>query len=89
MTDELIPTPSPAASATGVEPVAARDEPADRGDHHRGDQHRPGEAVDRPNVGTDRDPVGEDDVGGEQPRVGERERDAERLAGAAAPSVSA
>ena len=69
----------PAASATGSVKAGTAAQPAIGVTADQRDQHRAGQAVD-PAIPGPRDPVGEHDVGGEQAGVGQRERDAERLA---------
>ncbi len=75
-----MPTPIPAASATGSPKRRQRGPAGQRRDRRCGHEHRGGQAVDAAQLLESRDPVREHDVDREQRRVGEGEADAERLA---------
>ena len=79
ITDEAMPTPIPAASATGsVNAGTARPARQRRHDDQR-HEHRSAERVDAARFAAAGDAVPEHDVEREEDGVGERERDAERL----------
>ena len=80
MTDDVTPTAIPAAIATGSEKASCGAREPDRRDEEEGEQHCRGQAVDPAQSRAPRNTVREDDVGGEQRSVCERERDADRLA---------
>ena len=81
ITDEEMPTPTPAASATGSARAGAAAQPPIGVTDDRGDEHGRAEAVDPAAAAARGGAVGEHDVEREQRGVGEREGEPERLAG--------
>ena len=74
-----MPTPTPAARATGSRSAGATLAAPNGTIASRGDEHREREAVDAPDRRAARQAVREDDVEGEQPGVDERQGEADRL----------
>ena len=81
MTDEVTPTPIPAASATGSANARAASTLPIGETNSEGEQHGGSEAVDASRLRPAREAMRQDDVDGEQRRVGEGERNADGLPG--------
>ena len=75
-----MPRPTAAATAIGSRSAGAALQKPIGSDDDGGDEHRRAEAVDSAHPAEPGDAVGEDDVGREQARVREGERDPDRLA---------
>ena len=80
MTDDVTPTATPAASATGSTSAGAALQPAIGVTTTAATKDRRRQTVEAADTGAAREPVCEHDVDGEESRVRERERDPDRLA---------